>query len=64
MAYSSDNGYVFDNRPIFRGGVNRVAKRIKEQSEKIGKPVTMDTAKRELAKHLTQADNRKKQRSN
>ena len=23
MSYSSDNGYVFDNRPIFRGGVNR-----------------------------------------
>ncbi len=23
MAYGSDNGYVFDNRPIFRGGVNR-----------------------------------------
>lgn len=22
MAYSSDNGYVFDNPPIFRGGVN------------------------------------------
>ena len=22
MAYASDNGYVFDNRPIFRGGVN------------------------------------------
>lgn len=47
-----------------RDAFNRVAKRIKEQSEKIGKPVTMDTAKRELAKHLTQADNRKKQRSN
>ena len=23
MAYASDNGYVFDNRPIFRGGVNK-----------------------------------------
>jgi hypothetical protein len=23
MAYGSDNGYVFDNRPIFRGGVNK-----------------------------------------
>jgi len=23
MSYASDNGYVFDNRPIFRGGVNR-----------------------------------------
>lgn len=47
-----------------RDAFNRVAKRIKEHSEKIGKPVTMDTAQRELAKHLTQADNRKKQRSN
>ena len=23
MSYSSDNGYVFDNRPVFRGGVNK-----------------------------------------
>ncbi len=23
MSYASDNGYVFDNRPIFRGGVNK-----------------------------------------
>ena len=37
MAYSSDNGYVFDNRPIFRGGVNRETlsgnKVLNEQSE-------------------------------
>ena len=25
MAYSSDNGYVFDNRPVFRGGVKKHA---------------------------------------
>ena len=47
-----------------RDAFNRVAKRIKEHSEKVGKPVTMDPAQRELAKHLTQADNRKQQRSN
>jgi len=23
MAYASDNGYVFDNRPLFRGGVKK-----------------------------------------
>ena len=23
MSYSPDNGYVFDNRPVFRGGVNK-----------------------------------------
>jgi hypothetical protein len=46
-----------------RDAFNRVANRMKIQSEKNGTPVTMDTAKRELAKHLTQADNRKKQRS-
>ena len=22
MAYGSDNGYVFDNPPVYRGGVN------------------------------------------
>ena len=37
MAYASDNGYVFDNRPIFRGGVNRESitdnKTLDEQSE-------------------------------
>ena len=37
MAYSSDNGYVFDNRPILRGGVNRETlsgnKVLNEQSE-------------------------------
>ena len=37
MADSSDNGYVFDNRPIFRGGVNRETlsgnKVLNEQSE-------------------------------
>ena len=37
----------------------RVAKRIKEQAAQIGKPVTMETAKKELARHLTKADNRK-----
>ena len=46
-----------------RDAFNRVANRIKEHSEQIGKPVTIQTAKRELAKQLTQADNRKKQRS-
>ena len=37
MAYASDNGYVFDNRPIFRGGVNKETlsgnKELNEQSE-------------------------------
>ena len=46
-----------------RDAFNRVANRIKEHSERIQKPVSIDTARRELAKHLTQADNRKKQRS-
>lgn len=23
MAYASDNGYVFDNKPVFRGGMNK-----------------------------------------
>ncbi len=37
MAYASDNGYVFDNRPIFRGGVKKEtlsgAKELNESSE-------------------------------
>lgn len=37
MAYASDNGYVFDNRPLFRGGVKKEtlagAKVLNESSE-------------------------------
>ena len=37
MSYASDNGYVFDNRPVFRGGVNKETlsgnKVLNEQSE-------------------------------
>lgn len=42
-----------------RNAFNRVAKRIKDQAAQTGKPVTMETAQRELARHLTKADNRK-----
>jgi ribosomal protein L29 len=43
-----------------RAAFDRVANRIKEQSERVQKPITIDEARRELAKHLTEADNRKR----
>lgn len=46
-----------------RAAFDRVAKRIKDHSEQSGKPVSITEARRELAKQLTKADNRKRQRS-
>lgn len=43
-----------------RAAFDRVANRIKEQSERVNKPISIDEARRELSKHLTEADNRKR----
>jgi hypothetical protein len=42
-----------------RAAFDRTALRIREQSEKSQRPITMDEARRQLAKHLNEADNRK-----
>lgn len=42
-----------------RAAFDRTALRIRQQSEKSQRPITMDEARRELAKHLNEADNRK-----